>query len=644
MTSAYSFGETSDSSASCGSTGVTTPEGFKAETTSLAQISMRWRPSFHLMPQSGWMNDPCAPGYDPSTGLYYVSFQWNPNGPDWGDISWGTATSRDLIAWTVDDQPVISPSDSYDCKGVFTGCFVRAQDETLNYIYTSVSALPIHHTVQHQRGSESLSIVTSSDRGRSWSKSDKNPILPCEPSDLDVTGWRDPFCAPWANMSKILGMDPKNSLFGIISGGIRDITPTSFLYSIDPKNLSEWKYIGPLANFGLNLRPSRWSGDLGKNWEVTNFLSLNDENDPHSSYDFLIMGTEGCLRDAFEDSPSSPGPSRPPRGQLWMSGNLRKDESTGFASISYEFGGYLDHGCLYAANSFFDPQSQKQIVWGWITEEDLCDDLRRQQGWSGTLSMPRQLYLQTLHNVIGSLVSDLPSIMSVKLKPEGDEALTIQTLASEPYQPLIQHLRSSSDVQHLHVGGTSVDANGVEMEFPREALISKHWELECSFNISKTCSKVGVSIGHSRRETLSANHHSSQMLMLYIGFEKSTVMSFTPQTETFEIHRPSFSGPDSSLLINSSRETAPHTLFTMIDTNGEERTETLDIRAWRDNSVLEVFVNGRTVISTRLYAAEETFGMRFFAEEDATSSARVQTSHTGLTELQFANLWDRIRI
>lgn len=135
------------------------------------------------------------------------------------------------------------------------------------------------------------------------------------------------------------------------------------------------------------------------------------------------------------------------------------------------------------------------------------------------------------------------------------------------------------------------------------------------------------------------------MLIIFIGCEKSTVLTFTPQAETFEIHRPPFSRPDSTQLINSSRETAPHTLFTITDRSGEERTETLDIRAWRDNSVLEVFVNGRTVISTRLYAAEETFGMRFFAEEDeALSTGVLRTSHTGLTELQSANLWDGIKI
>jgi beta-fructofuranosidase len=122
-------------------------------------------------------------------------------------------------------------------------------------------------------------------------------------------------------------------------------------------------------------------------------------------------------------------------------------------------------------------------------------------------------------------------------------------------------------------------------------------------------------------------------------------MTFEPQNETFKISRPSFSRPDSSLLIQSSPEMAPHTLFTMINQrSGEEYTESLDIRAWRDNSVLEVFVNGRTVISTRLYAAEETFAIRFFAEDEALNVKSLRASHKGSTELQFANLWDGIAI
>jgi beta-fructofuranosidase len=50
------------------------------------------------------MNDPCAPGYDPSTGLYHMFYQWSPHTHYWQDISWGHATSRDMLNWDHDSQ------------------------------------------------------------------------------------------------------------------------------------------------------------------------------------------------------------------------------------------------------------------------------------------------------------------------------------------------------------------------------------------------------------------------------------------------------------------------------------------------------------------------------------------------------------
>ena len=332
--------------------------------------STQWRPSYHVMPPHGWMNDPCAPGYDPKTGTYYVSFQWNPNGNDWDNISWATATSPDMVSWKVEPKPSIEPDTEYDNKGVFTGCLINARDGSLTCAYTSVNALPIHHSIPHPRGCESLSLATSSDDGRTWRKIPSNPVLPCEPEGVDVTGWRDPYVAEWPHMSEFLNLDTQNTLFGIISGGVRDITPTSFLYSIDANDLSNWNYVGPLTNFGLNLRPSRWSGDLGRNWEVTNFLSLTDQQG-RATRDFLIMGTEGCIKGSPATSGIQIRPTRESRGQLWMSGSLRHEQNDKHlptpVTMTYDFGGHLDHGCLYAANSFFDAQAQKQVVWGWIT-------------------------------------------------------------------------------------------------------------------------------------------------------------------------------------------------------------------------------------------------------------------------------------
>jgi len=72
---------------------------------------------------------------------------------------------------------------------------------------------------------------------------------------------------------------------------------------------------------------------------------------------------------------------------------------------------------------------------------------------------------------------------------------------------------------------------------------------------------------------------------------------------------------------------------------GAESAEPLRVRVWRDSSVLEVFVNDRTAISTRLYAAEETIGLRFFADD---APAGLDMMGAGPSELLYATLWDGI--
>lgn len=610
----------SSTTASASTVPSTAPEAGEAlqhvskKQTSLEDHYRRWRPSFHLQPNSGWINDPCAPGYDAKTGLYHVSFQWNPSSPDWGDICWGAATSPDMINWTVRDDPILSPNTEYDGKGVFTGCFIPSQEGDLTYAYTSVGALPVHHTLPHPRGSESLSLARSSDSGKTWQKVSANPILPCEPEGLDVTGWRDPYVAQWPGLARVLDLKGE-TLFAIISGGIRNVTPTTFLYAIDTNDLTKWKYLGPLIDFGLNLRPSRWSGDLGRNWEVTNFVTLQDQVDASVARNFLIMGAEGCLED--EEAPDASPLSRPVRGQLWMSGDLKRKDSG--ANMSYSFGGHLDHGCLYAANSFFDPRIQMSVVWGWIPEDDLCDELRHAQGWSGMLSMPRELRMQTLRHVVGTCGSRLKDITSIETEIDEHGSYTVRTLASQPLQSLVQSLRKGPRVRHSRLENTRLDTASGSQDVVSDGLRTDKWELNCSFAVSRTCQKVGLQIGHTA------------------DFSHSTTLTFSPAKETFTIERPALPGlsaAESDRLISSKSETAPHTLFITSDgIAGQEQMEPLQIHAWRDNSVMEVFVNGRTAISTRLYAANETFGVRFFGNDGAGSEGTVMLN---------AEMWDGI--
>jgi hypothetical protein len=118
-----------------------------------------------------------------------------------------------------------------------------------------------------------------------------------------------------------------------------------------------------------------------------------------------------------------------------------------------------------------------------------------------------------------------------------------------------------------------------------------------------------------------------------IDFTQTTTLTFSPNDETFTIERPSFASPSPAYLINTTPERAPHTLFTTVGTSNKHLEESLQIQVWRDNSVLEVFVNGRTAISTRIYAAENTIGIRFFADD---------VSAYGRSRLIYGTLWDSI--
>ncbi|OQU98209.1 Glycosyl hydrolase family 32 domain-containing protein [Cladophialophora immunda] len=559
-----------------------------------------------------------------------------------------------MVNWNLSQTPIVEPGLSadewYDANGCFTGCLVPANLDgqsgagQLTVLYTGISRLPLHYTLPYVRRTETLAAAQSLDGGLGWTKVTKNPILPEPPPDLDVTGWRDPFVATWPSMAKLLG-DDKNQLYGMISGGIRNCSPTAFLYKVNPSNLTEWKYLSPLFDVGLSHSLSSWSGDMGINWECACFMTLQNEQDDESR-DFVVVGCEGSKANTadhelslFTQHPQEP--TKPPRSATslqWMCGALQSTDvmisdtgtQTKLPKMNYQFGGRFDFGLLYAATTFRDPLGDKQVVWGWITEEDLPQALVDKQGWSGMVSLPREVTLLTLKGVTGTLRSRLQNITSIEVEREEStdreqQTFKIRTLGISP-APCIQSLRNSA----RKVSPTS-HSQGLNPEGDTFMDIQTHrFEFISTLSLSRACKRIGLSIFHTAGAQRTQQNNMAPRLSSNAA---TTTISFIPSKETIRIDRPV---TDSTHIIdgekiNTAPEIAPFTLFTLLpadeddvqhiaaeaETNTQTGIENLQIHVFFDESVLEVFVNSRCVITTRIYPpGKRCFGVRFWAEDE----------------------------
>lgn len=145
-------------------------------------INDTYRPAYHYSSKENWLNDPNGLIY--VDGIYHMFYQYNPFGNNWGNMSWGHATSDDLIHWQEHDVAI-----PYE-NGVmaFSGCAVFDKNNTsglgengtapLVAIYTGMI---VDNGIQDQR------LAYSNDAGQTWNNYIYNPII-----DIGSNEFRDP--------------------------------------------------------------------------------------------------------------------------------------------------------------------------------------------------------------------------------------------------------------------------------------------------------------------------------------------------------------------------------------------------------------------------------------------------------------------
>lgn len=138
-----------------------------------------YRPQYHFAPLFGWNNDPNGLFYD--HGTWHLGFQYNPYSVMWDNMSWGHATSTDLIHWT--EHPVIIRPDALG--NAYSGSAVIDKNNTAGFGEGAVVALYTSATATEQQ----QSVAYSLDGGYTYTKYEGNPVITSEPQMMTQ---RDP--------------------------------------------------------------------------------------------------------------------------------------------------------------------------------------------------------------------------------------------------------------------------------------------------------------------------------------------------------------------------------------------------------------------------------------------------------------------
>jgi fructan beta-fructosidase len=358
-----------------------------------------WRPRVHFSAQTNWINDPN--GLIWHDGEFHLFFQYNPQGTDWGHMSWGHAVSSDLVIWH--ELPIALHED--DESMVFSGSVVLDVRNTSGFGTDDIQPLvAIFTSCPHGGGRQVQSLAFSTDRGRTWTKYIDNPVLSAEVDDF-----RDP---------KVFWDAVRDRWLMVIALPVE--RRIRFYAS---SNLRQWVH---LSDFGP-------AGATQGVWECPDLFALPVEGDPHRQVWVLLVSL-------------NPGGPAGGSGTQWFLGDFDGTTFTPLSSDAPEDPSveWLDHGAdCYAAVTFNDVPAGRRVALGWMSNWEYARDLPT-TGWKGAMTIPRELSLRTGPGGIRLCSSPVEQL---------------STMRGSPVVSLID-----VDVDVDRVGVVGVDASGTALD------------------------------------------------------------------------------------------------------------------------------------------------------------------------------------
>jgi fructan beta-fructosidase len=305
--------------------------------TTQSKRNEQYRPQIHFTPAENWMNDPNGMVY--LDGVYHLFYQYNPNGNDWGNMSWGHATSTDLMHWQ--EQAVALTRD--ELGAIFSGSCVIDKDNTAGFGANAMVALYTSAGESGDvQGKQQQSIAYSTDGGKNFTRYPNNPVIKNDDDNL-----RDP---------KVFWHEASHKWIMALAKGWK--MGVEFYGSSD---LKSWQH---LSTFFVPLpgRPSL-------QWECP---------------DLIQMGSKWVLLVSV-----NPGGPLVGSGTMYFVGDF---DGTTFTADEREYPLWLDYGMDNYAGVTWSNTGDRRIMIGWMNNWSYSGNVPCSP-WRSAMTLPRELKL-----------------------------------------------------------------------------------------------------------------------------------------------------------------------------------------------------------------------------------------------------------
>lgn len=304
---------------------------------------------FHLMPETGWLNDPN--GLCQFQGLYHIYYQYCPFEPTGQLKLWGHTTTRDFIHFTR-EEPALYPDTDLDAHGAYSGSAL-VQDGMIHFFYTGNVKYfdrPDYDYIMNGRGSNTIH-VASRDGFDLW---DKELVLsrPDYPADMSAH-IRDP---------KVFR--DKDSFYMVLGARDRDSRGLILIYR--SQDLRRWEYHGRLST----------REPFGYMWECPDLFCLDGQR-------FLICCPQGVKPQGVDYQNVHQCTVMKVKGDI-QEKTLEIEEDQKIQM--------LDRGFDFYAPQTFEDEKGRRILIGWmgIPDADYTNPTQ-EAGWQHALTIPREL-------------------------------------------------------------------------------------------------------------------------------------------------------------------------------------------------------------------------------------------------------------